>query len=571
MIAAIAAGPARPVFAGESLITGFIMGMEQKADLQKALAAGKTGQISFFDTGSIKNFYGQRDGKPFWTGDAIGIRRAEAVWAYLERAWTQGLNPAQYNVTEIGRLLKSSDPNQAVHLELLLTDAVMRYGHDISGMRLRPAAIGQDPKYWRRPLKGLAVMDGVAASDDPARHLASMAPQDATYRKLQAELTRLAVNAWRHNDFTPLDFGRGAARPGHAYKDMDRLRERLGVAYAGLEPERNIYDTRTADAVKNFQEQRGINPDGIIGPKTLALLNQPPRARMEQIVANMERMRWMDQQRPDRYVLVNIPQQMLWAVDKGHVAVQMAVVVGQVSRPTKAFKTQITGIRFNPHWTVPLSIKMKDFLPSLQEDPTVLARKGIDLYRIEDGQRVYIDPASVDWTEMSAADMSKFHMVQGSGDDNALGLIRVLMPNDYDIYLHDTNHRDLFAKNERFFSSGCIRLSDPVSMARFVLADRKVWSDDDMQQMIAKGAQKDIMIDHPLQIYITYLTIWPGPGGHLKFGNDIYGQDRQLIGAMDAAHAYWLPVPKLRKTASIKGSGNARFAAVSEGEDPSVR
>jgi murein L,D-transpeptidase YcbB/YkuD len=314
-----------------------------------------------------------------------------------------------------------------------------------------------------------------------------------------------------------------------------------------------------------------MNPDGIIGPKTLALLNQPPRARMEQIVANMERMRWMDQERPDRYVLVNIPQQMLWAVDKGRVAMQMAVVVGQVDRPTKAFKTQITGVRFNPHWTVPQSIKMKDFLPSLQEDRTVLARKGIDLYRIEDGQRVYIDPAGVDWSQVSASDMSRFHMVQASGDGNSLGLIRVLMPNDYDIYLHDTNHRDLFAKNERFFSSGCIRLSDPVSMARFVLADTKLWRDEDMQQVVARGTQKDVMIAHPLQIYITYLTVWPGQGGRLTFGNDIYGQDRQLIGAMDAAHAYWLPIPKAQKTAAAARKGASQMAAATDGRSLPVR
>ncbi len=563
LIVVLAAGPVMPASAGAGLFAHLFPG--HGTAMQNALDAGKAGQVAFFDFAAMKTFYAARDGRPVWTGDDAGLRRADAVWNYLERTWVHGLNPAQYHVTEIGALLRVNDPAQKARLELLLTDAVMHYGHDISGLRLRPSAVGQDPKYWRQPLAGQVVMQNVAASNAPALTLAAMAPQDATYRQLQAELIRLASQAARGRYDRPLDFGPGPAVPGHRYGAVNRLRQRLGIAFKGRKGHDDLYDPQLARAVMALQKENGIKPNGVINQKTLALLNRSPRPRMEQIVANMERMRWMDQQRPDRYVLVNIPQQMLWAVDKGKVAMQMAVVVGSTDRPTKAFKTDITGIRFNPHWTVPLSIKMKDFLPILRDDPTILARKGIALYKINGGKRVYLDAASVDWKKVSAADMTKMHMVQGSGDDNSLGLIRVLMPNDYNIYLHDTNHRDLFVKNERFFSSGCIRLSDPVAMARFVLADRKLWTDNDMQKIVTAGDQKDIMISRPLPIYITYITIWPEKGGRLVFGNDIYGRDRQLIDAMDAAHAYWLPVPKPQKTALLNGKPRKTAASGGRG------
>jgi murein L,D-transpeptidase YcbB/YkuD len=431
-------------------------------DLDPALQAGSVDHISFADPAAMRSFYAGRHNQPLWSGNDAERGQAKAVEDYLAQSWSQGLNPENYHVAEIQPLLNAKDPASAVSLELLTTDAVIRFGHDVTGMRLKPSSIGQDPKYWRRPMDAAAVLDSVGKAGDPADAVTALAPQDKTYKALQAEMIRLAGRA-------------------------------------------------------------------------------PDRAHMEQIAANLERLRWLDQTKPDRYVLVNIPQQMLWGISNGKPEIQMEVVVGQVQRPTMSFKTNITGIRFNPRWTVPQSIKMKDFLPILVNDPSILADKGIELYRIDHGRHVTVDPARVNWRGVTPDDMKKFHMVQTPGYDNSLGLIRVLMPDDYDIYLHDTNHRDLFVKNQRFFSSGCVRLSDPVTMAHFVLEDRKGWNDDEMQKLVAKGTQTDIPVDHPLPIYLVYLTVWMGPKGHLVYGQDVYGWDRQLIAALKAARAYAVP------------------------------
>ncbi len=533
-----------------------IGGLIEKSELRNVIEADGLKFFTERDRPVVAAFYNNRNYKPVWTGRTDEARKVEQI---LQVSWAHGLNPKTYHVSEIAKMLKDPEADTA-QLELLLTDAVIRYSHDMTGFRLNPASIGQMSKYWRQPMEAQQALETVVMADDPAGVLKKLEPTDKLYTALRGELIRLTKQEAALNRLEPVDFGGVAAKPGHTYPHMDRLRARMGISYDETFGPETLYDDRLAAAVMAFQKRNGMKGDGIIGPKSLSLLNQSPRARMEQIIANMERLRWLDGSKPDRYVLVNIPSQMLWAVDKGKVAMQMAVVVGKVDRPTKAFRTNITGIRFNPRWTVPQSIKMKDFLPILREDPTFLAQKGIEVYTISDKRRVTIDPAAVDWTAVSPAEMNRMHMVQTSGDHNSLGRIRVLMPNDYDIYLHDTNHRELFSKDERFMSSGCIRLSDPEKMARFVLDGQKGWQDGRMQTLLATGAQRDVPIDSTIPIYILYQTVWLDKDGKLVFGPDIYGNDRQLAAAMGKAQAYWLPGIKPPKPVRHSGLNNSQVA-----------
>ncbi len=532
-----------------------IAGLMQKASLRETVNTLDAKEV--VDIVALKAFYEAHNYAPQWTGNNSKLAETKKVEQILQRSWSHGLNPLHYHINEIADLLKANNPNQSDRLEILVSDAVMRYGHDINGMRLNPNAIRQDAKYWRPSLAYQGALEVIAKSDDPSGAMEAMAPQDALYKKLRAELIALA-RAEAGESTKPLDFGGQKLIPGHSYEGISALRERLKVEQGDAPAD--LYDPALADAVKSFQKARGMKADGIIGAKTLDMMNRSSQSRMRQIVVNMERLRWMDQAKPDRYVLVNIPSQMLWAVDGGKVAMQMPVVVGKVDRPTKAFRTEITGIRFNPRWTVPQSIKMKDFLPILKEDPGILAEKNINLYKIVDGKRVMLDPAQVDWQNVSAAEMNRLHMVQVPGDHNSLGLIRVLMPNDYDIYLHDTNHRELFSQSERFLSSGCIRLSDPVSMARFVLAHENGWDDARMQKMVAKGNQTDVSIGQRLPIYIVYLTAWLDDTGNIVYGQDIYGQDNIILNIMDKNESFWLPGNSTEKAELAPKKSNAQLA-----------
>ncbi len=496
--------------------------------------------IKFADGRALKEFYEQRGGQPVWAD----YNQAHLALTVLDESWTQGLNPASYHVKELHALLDdpASFKTKEARADVILTDAIVRYGHDVSGMRIDPAAIDQRAMYWRQPEKTADTLKMLGVSPEPAKTVAALAPHDTLYLSLRKEMERISQESGDYDRMLPMNFGKAYFHPRSHGASVPVLRARLAVKYDPHYGPQNFYDDKLAAAVMFFQKQHNIKPDGIIGGKTLALLNQTRRDRMEQLVVNFERLRWLDQQIPQRYVLVNIPSQTLWAVDGGKIAVKMPVVVGKPERPTKAFKAEITGIRFNPTWTVPPSIKTKDMLPQLQEDPQALADKGIEM--VQNGES--LDPASIDWQNISAGELNSIRMVQSAGKHNALGRIRVLMPNEYDIYLHDTNHPEFFNLVERTASSGCIRLSQPEQMARFVLAKNTGWSEKKMKDILAKGRTAEVPVPAKFPVYVLYQTVWQDTDGNLIYGPDVYGEDKKLLKALSTINGYALP-----KSASV--------------------
>lgn len=483
------------------------------------------------DGAAIKAFYEERDYKPYWTDNNRNLERARDVLTLLEESWTHGLNPQAYHATEIRALL--NDPaRDDDRLELLLTDAVGRYGRDMSGMRINAAAANEVAKYWRQPMAYADFLHQINQTDDPEAVMNALAPQGQFYNALRDELKRLSRESDRFEHLPPLRFAGKSFYPGDYSAEVPALRERLGITHNQQKGRAHLYDDDTAAAVMRFQREHGLSADGIIGQKTLALLNRNVRGQIEQVVANMERLRWMEKEKPDRYVLVNIPSQRLWAVDKGKVVHEMDVIVGKPDRQTKSFKAEIQGIRFNPKWNVPPGIKVKDFLPKLREDPTYLAQKGIEIYVGSGAERRTIDGTEIDWSSVQPSDMHQLTMVQQQGANNALGRIRVLMPNDYDIYLHDTNAPEYFNKSKRTLSSGCVRLSHPEDIARFVLADKPGWSNEKMQQTIDRGATTEVMARAPFPVYLVYQTMWLDAEGRLVYGEDVYKRDQRLIKAL---------------------------------------
>lgn len=522
--------------------------------LTDAIAHGGIDGAKFADGKSMGDFYTRRGNQRYWTDHA----KAQAVLAILDESWTQGLNPQKYHVQVLHTLIDDVGQFRAGQskVDLLLTDAVIRYGRDVSGMRIDPSRIDQRAQYWRQAQKAEEILKSLEGTAEPERFIAGMAPRDALYTLLRKEMIRVSKEGAAYDSVLPMKFGRAYFRPHSRSKAVPALRMRLGVKHDVKNSKEDYYDDRLAAAVMAFQKQHNLKPDGIIGGKTLALLNQSRRERMQQLVANLERLRWLDQHIPSRYVLVNIPSQTLWAVEDGKVAFKMPVVVGKPDRPTHTFRADITGIRFNPTWTVPMGIKIKDMLPQLQEDPNALADKGIDI--MEDGES--IDPSSIDWENISRSELNHIRMVQSAGDHNALGRIRVLMPNEFDIYLHDTNHPEFFNLVERTASSGCIRLSQPEQMARFVLAHNKGWSDKKMNALIAKGTTSEVPVAEKLPVYIIYQTLWKSDDGSLIYGPDVYGEDKRLVNALSAINGYILPDAQ---TGSIIGdSGIPETAAL---------
>ncbi len=509
--------------------------------LENSLKAKTLYGITLRDHAGLKEFYKDNHLHPLWVQEGEGLNeKGEKILSALKGSWIHGFNPDRYHVSHIEKLTRTADPADLATLELMMSDAVARFGHDMKGMRVSARAIGQKNKYWQKNLSTYEVLTRfktVSASQVDGA-LEDLEPDNKLYRVLKKELVKLLAKREETSEafsVVPLRLD-GILRPGDSHRFIKKLRIRMGVKGPIY-----LYDDELALSVMNFQAERGLKRDGIIGPDTLAELNKTAKDRIDQIIANMERLRWVDTNKPDKYIVVNIPATLLWAIDKGKVQFQMPVIVGRKGRQTKSFKVDVTGVRFNPTWTVPVGIKHSDYVPKLRKDPTYLTDKGIEFLQGYGPNAITLDPTTLDWNTMSRAEMNKIRMVQRPGDNNALGRVRILMPNIYNMYLHDTNKPAYFKEEVRFLSSGCVRLSDPEKLARFVLSDNKDWSDKKMQDYLDKGEMVDIEADKTFPVYILYQTIWMHENGDLVYAPDVYGRDKKMIEALKKQGDYYVP------------------------------
>lgn len=510
---------------------------------------------SLLNPQALKQFYENNQGALQWNQTQIDVPvqdKLQSLHALLEQSWTHGLNPENYHTSRLKQLINEPNPSikDKIELELLMSDGIAQYGSDMSGKREASGPHIGDDNILRQAQTPLSILTSLSYTKDPAGLLKQLEPRGDFYTALRTELVKLSSNQNNYDYLLPLKFNRNLFEPGMQSNDVVGLRKIMGTSLPPGTAERK-YDTNLEAAVKAYQEHHNLLADGVIGPKTLSMLNRSNKDKMEQIIANMERVRGMDRDLSDRYILVNIPSQMLWAVDGGKVQHMMPVVVGLPHRQTRIFKTEVTGVRLNPTWTVPLKLKMEDMLPKLRQDATAMEQKDIHLWSGYGRNAEKLDPQSINWNTMSWREMNTIRMVQSPGEHNALGRFRVLMQNKHDIYLHDTNHKELFAREDRTLSSGCIRLSQPDVIADFVLSSKRDWSKAKTTNILEEGKMTDISIDRPFPVYIVYQTIWQNEEGELVYGPDVYKKDQKLLRSMAQHQAYKLPERQLNELADI--------------------
>lgn len=464
---------------------------------------------------ALQDFYGARHHALVWTKDnGVWQRMAADVPAALDHARTHGLDPLDYNVPAIQTLISQPLPAEDLKMrrraDMQITQAIWLLASDLKGM----------------PLTG-ADLTALLDSKDLVQGLDGLAPDALLYKALQDKLAALmAENAKNQQLITEkLGFGNGALRPDQLHPNVPRLR-RLMVDYgapAETAGDPTLYDSGLADAVKNFQALHGLGSDGVIGRDTLTLMNRSRAEEIRQVLANLDRLRepYRRAREPKR-VDVSIARFELTAFENGEPVLTLPVVVGQPKRQTISFRTEISGVRLNPTWSVPPTIKREDFIPLLQTDPAKFqAKHPVRLYR--EGQQ--IDPMAVDWAALSPEDIAKVRMSQPAGVGNPLGQYRIIMENKYDIYLHDTNHRELFKSSMRALSSGCIRVQDPEKLTDFILGSKQGWSREKTDKIVQSKRTADVIIENKIPIYLDYLTSWLDYQGRLVMGRDVYKLD----------------------------------------------
>ena len=497
---------------------------------------------SLKDVAAIENFYLSRNYEPYWVRKSGPRSNARDLVEILEQSWEHGLNPYSYHLKNIYHLMDSRDEAQLADLDVLLSDAFVRLGQDLSGIRVDPRFMKSHSRYWKAPFTTEHLLQRLDQERNIERLVKSMEPRGQTYKRLQEELVRL-VNAQPepYEAVLPIRPRSRVLYPNNRDTGVPDIRTRLGVE-APQNEDPLLYDDRLAGAVIRFQRDNNVKDDGVIGPQTLDLLNRSRAQKIEQLIANLERLRWVEEDKPEKFVVVNVPSAMLWAVEDGRVAFEMDVIVGRKKRPTNIFRTEIHGVRMNPDWTVPPTIKKDDILPKLQEDPEYLTNKGMQLISGYGDEAMTLDPLAFDWNSITEEELKGLRMVQIPGRHNPLGEIRVLMPNGYNIYLHDTNERHYFERANRAASSGCVRMKDPVRMANFILKERNDWQDDSLERLLGGAKTRDVFIENPIPVYLLYYTVWANAAGDLVYGRDLYEFDRNLIKMLRDIDGIFIPV-----------------------------
>ncbi|HSB25538.1 MAG TPA: L,D-transpeptidase family protein [Burkholderiaceae bacterium] len=466
----------------------------------------------------------------------------------LSDAASHGLQPRDYGADALRGALtqaaSSAAPDHAaiVRLEKALTAAMLRYLRDLHDGRVVPQQI--QAGFAGRPsdrFDAAAVLRDAVASGRLADAVRQAAPHVPQYERLREALARYRVladdPAWR----TPLpplpvpERGRpGKVEPGHAYAGLEQLARRLealGDVGASDVAVASVYQGPIVDAVKSFQRRHGLSDDGVIGAATLHQLQVSPAVRLRQIELALERLRWTPLLHGPRMIVINIPEFVLRAyeVHDGRISVQltMKVIVGKaMDMHTPLFDADLRFIEFSPYWNVPQSIARAEVVPLLRRSPTAWTHEGFE-FVASDG-RVEADLTA---SGLDAVLAGRQRIRQRPGPRNPLGDIKFVFPNNEQIYLHDTPATRLFARSRRDFSHGCIRVEQPVDLAKFVLQGMPQWTESRIQEAMAAGVSATLRLNAPTRVLIAYGTALV-KDGRIFFFDDIYGQDRLLDAAL---------------------------------------
>jgi len=401
---------------------------------------------------------------------------------------------------------------------------------------LATSAFGQSPA---TPAHPVAAKPAVAASTPESRSAAALAlSHEPTFDEGTAQRIREA--ALSYSDLAvrggwPMIPSDAKFVSGVQGAHDDLLRQRLLLS-GDLTPDQasGPYDDALAEAIKRFQTRHGLAPTGIVTPRTLVALNVPVQKRIKQLEASLERLENTNFTFGPRYVVVNLPAAFAEAVENDHVVRRYRVIVGKTEKPSPTLTAEITSVIFNPTWTVPSSIAKSEISAHMRKDPNYLSRMHMEIL---DGHDAPIDPRGVDW---SGTHTPNFTVRQESGAWNALGAVKIDMPNPYSVYMHDTNQRNLFSDDYRFDSHGCSRVDNVRDLAAWLLQEEMPkWNRAAIDAAIATGQRQDIALPKKVPVAWIYLTAWMTRDQTVQFRNDIYDQDEQLLEATAEEAAFF--------------------------------
>ena len=470
----------------------------------------------------VFTYYSDRSFKPIWVRDDGLKTKGKMLLAFLDTIENHGLQAYKYRLEDIRALVGDTHPRALAELEMLLTSAFIDLGRDLTRGRVLPSTVSKQNDISVTELGAAYLLDGAEQVDDLGPYLEKLMPEDKRYHRLVEALKKYRDIA-SAGGWPEIPAGK-PLKPGDTDVRLPLLRELLvtvGDMDPATRPVDDTYDKTTVAAVRKFQERHGLTDDGVIGATTLEQMNVPVDKRIRQLEVNLERRRWLDREPGGFYVFVNLADQELKVVDNGKTIHTARVVVGKTFHKTPVFTENMTYLVINPYWNVPPSIANAEYLPKLKKDAGYLQRQGI---RVLDKSGKEVNPFSVNWSGMSRVPYS---LRQDTGEKNALGRIKFMFPNKYNVYIHDTPAKNLFQKDLRVFSHGCMRVQDPAKLAEVILRGQG-WTLDKINNQIASNERRIVKLKQSIPVYVTYLTAFANKDGSVNFRRDVYGRDEIL-------------------------------------------
>lgn len=490
----------------------------------------------------VMDFYMHRGYRAAWENDSDVIQLLKS----LSDTQTDGLDPADFHIDQLAATRAS--------MQATTPTAAQRANFDIAATRTFITALLQlrrgkvDPSrldiHWNfdpvgmDPRADMNTFFAALDAHDVARAFAQAPPQEAVYGSLRQGLAQLRrvrdMGGW------PKIAEGESLKPGMDSAAVAQLRARLTVGgyLAPQAKRRTDYDATVTAAVKKYQAEQYLGADGVAGATTLAALNVPVEARIDQVRVNMERARWLLYKLQGTFVIVDIAGYKVALYRDGKAIWRSRVQVGKPFRSTPVFQSEITYVTFNPTWTVPPTILVKDMLPKIQSNPGYLAANRI---RVIDREGNVLDPSTVDWSNARGLTLR-----QDAGPDNSLGQVVIRFPNEYAIYLHDTPHRELFAKSVRATSSGCIRVENPLQLVELLFNDPVRWNSAGIQAQLANGKTENIRLPVKVPVLLAYWTVDLSNDGRVVFKPDVYGYDSAVLRGLNLPSE--LPVLDVRRS-----------------------
>ena len=464
----------------------------------------------------VQSFYRANQNQTAW----LDYNCRESLIKELQNAESEGLNPKDFDLKKIGKLEKAigtlSD-KELVAYDILLSENLSKYNQKVAKGSLNPKELYKDWDLKENKINFEKLLLNFLKKDSFDYAVYEVKPNHLVYRQLKNGLKLL-------DKFPDKSFSKLAITDKIVLNDTNAILPEIKsrLAYWGdmrsQDSLTSIYDETTLKGIKTFQSRHGLAPDGVIGKGTISALNYSKKKRKEQIIANMERWRWYPRTFEKEYILINIPDYNLSLVKNRDTIDSHRIIVGKASRSTPILSSKLSYVVFNPTWTLPPTILKEDVIPAATRNRSYFATKNITIY--EGSTKVSV----ADWIPSKGR---SYRYVQSPGATNSLGLVKIMFPNRFSVYLHDTNSRGYFGREMRSLSSGCVRVQNPFDLTEKLLQDSVSWSKPKIDSVLADTKTKNVNFTKDIYLHIFYWTAW-SEGNTLQFRDDIYNLDAAL-------------------------------------------